>query len=306
MKIDRLLSIVFILLKNEKITAKELSEYFNVSARTIYRDLETLDNAGIPIISFQGKEGGYGIIDTFKINDSFLKKEEASTILNILKSLSDIFDEINIEKIMTLKDFENDNSKIGFDFSNWGEDSEFKDKINIINNALKNKKKIEFKYFSSSGAISFRIVSPYKLLLKASNWYLYGFCHLKNDERLFKVIRIENLILLNENSDFLESNNFDIEKIFFHRNPNLYSTVNLKLKFDNSAYFHAKELFSEKNIIEKNDNFFIVKTSYPEDDWVYSMILSFGEKVEVLSPDHIKEIILKKIEKMSLIYKKEI
>lgn len=303
MKIDRLLSIIFILLKNKRITAKELSDKFEVSERTIYRDLNTLDIAGIPIISFQGKDGGYGIVESYRINESFFKKEEASTVVDILKSLSNIFEEINIDNIINNASIIESKSNIKFDFSHWGNDLEIKEKINLINSAIKHQHKIEFNYYNSSGDITYRKVSPIKLILKSSNWYLHGFCHLKNDERVFKIIRIEKLIKLQEKIEItINSNNQNYYDIFNKRDFETDNQVSLVLKFDISTYFYAKELFSEKNIIDKNDNHFYVKVSYPEDNWVYSMILSFGEKVEVIEPKYIRNIIVEKVNKIINLY----
>lgn len=90
MKIDRLLSIVILLLNRPLIQAKELADMFEVSVRTIYRDIDSINSAGIPVVTYQGAGGGIGLMQGYRLDRNVLSQRELADIFSALQSASSI------------------------------------------------------------------------------------------------------------------------------------------------------------------------------------------------------------------------
>ena len=295
MKISRLLEIVYILLDKQMVTAKELAEHFEVSTRTIYRDVDTLSSAGIPIYTNKGTGGGIGLLDNFILNKSLLSENEQSEIIASLQG----FKALNIEnvapvlsKLATIFN-KNNIDWIDVDFSYWGSSENEKDKFNLLKEAILNKKIISFDYFNSSGKTTTRKIEPLKLLFKGQAWYVYGFCKLKLDYRFFKIKRIKNLIL--------EKETFDREIVKDINNTNDDSKVNivhLKLEIDSTLSYRVYDEFSHRAIAKNEKGDFIVAIDFPESQWIYGYLLSFGESLKVIEPEYIRDIMYDKLKKM--------
>lgn len=301
MKIDRLVSTIFLLMKKKKISARELSDYFGCSIRTIYRDIETLENAGVPIVSYQGIDGGFELVEGYRIEKPFLSSQEASTILGILEGLQHVIDDVELENISTkMQGADAAFSNIQFDMKGWEMSRDFKDKINLINNAISNHKALEIDYYSSYLEYTKRIIHPLKIIIKGSSWYLYAFCTLKDDYRLFKVPRIRNIAELTKVFDakkYIQTPLLDMN----WGNP----SEEILLKFDTKIYSSFKDFFLEENITEYNEDYFIVKVNFPYDQWVLSLVLSYGDMVEVLKPQKLKDDLIRHAEGILRLYKKE-
>lgn len=191
-----------ILNNKERVTAKELSERFEVSIKTIQRDIETIEMAGIPIVSYKGHEGDYEIIEGYRVNKASMTKNEVALLKNLLDGINETYRNKDVLSLINKLEVIDSNSTEGnrfiIDFSRWGNSSELTDKINIIDNAISQNRCVEFKYNNSNGESSNRKIEPYKIIFKALNWYVYGYCTLKNDMRVFKLTRIKNLEILEE------------------------------------------------------------------------------------------------------------
>lgn len=293
MQINRLLEIVYILLDKKMITAKELSERFEVSQRTIYRDIDALSEAGIPVYANKGKGGGIRLLDNFVLNKSVLSEKEQIDILSALHGLNalnvpDI--EPVLEKLGAMFKKNNENW-IDVDFSRWGSDSDERKKFSLIKSAILNKKVITFNYFSTYGEKTARTLEPLKLIFKGQSWYIYGFCRLKKDFRLFKITRIKDL------GCFEESFERDIpENIWSESKKGNVKSIKLVLKIDAKMSYRVYDEFEEENIQKNSDGSFNVTAYFVEDEWVYGYILSFGNYAEVLEPIHMCKIIKEKLE----------
>ena len=294
MQINRLFEIVYILLDKKIITAKELSERFEVSVRTIYRDVDTLSIAGIPIYTNKGKGGGISLMDDFVLNKSVLSEKEQNEILMSLQSLNAMkFLDVEpvLKRLSTI--FNKESTKwIDVDFSKWGSDDSEKEKFNTIKTAIISTKIINFDYFSSYGEKTLRTVEPLKLVFKGQDWYLYCFCRLKNEFRIFKITRIRNIKLLDETFKR------DIPSDIWGEGDKSYKNkmVTLTLKIDERMAYRIYDEFHEENIVKNLDGSFNVTTSFPEGDWIYGYVMSYGDYAEVIEPKDIREIIKRKFE----------
>jgi predicted DNA-binding transcriptional regulator YafY len=293
MQINRLFEIVYILLNKKTITAKELAERFEVSMRTIYRDIDTLSAAGIPIYTSKGKGGGISLLENFVLNKSMLTDMEQNEILTSLQGLSavklpDIEPVLNKLSVLFNKKGVN---WIDIDFSHWGSDASEKEKFNDIKSSILNCNLVTFDYYSSYGEKTERTVEPIKLLFKGQSWYLYGFCKAKSDFRIFKITRISNLHCENEN--FSRDIPDDIWEAF---EPFSNNMVTLVLRIDGKMAYRIFDEFNKEHIKRNEDGTFNVVATYPEDEWVYGFIMSFGSYAEVVEPEYIRNIIRKRFE----------
>ncbi|GGH28996.1 helix-turn-helix transcriptional regulator [Paenibacillus segetis] len=296
MQINRLFEIVYMLFNKKTVTARELAQHFEVSQRTIYRDIETLSQAGIPIYTNKGKGGGISILPQFVLNKSVLSDVEQNDILSALQGLNAL-NIPNIDPVLSKLGAlfnKNNTSWIDVNFSHWGSDDSEIEKFMSLKHAILNKKVIMFDYYSSYGEKLTRSVEPLKLVFKGRGWYLYGYCRLKKDTRMFKITRIRNLLT----SD--EVFNRDIPEDIWSPSENTGNRgdiITLVMKIDAQLTYRLYDEFQPENISRNDDGSFTVTTSMPENEWVYGYIMSYGEYAEVIEPTHIKDIIVSKYKK---------
>ncbi|GAE90184.1 helix-turn-helix transcriptional regulator [Acetivibrio straminisolvens] len=287
MQIERLFEIIYLLLNKKKMTAQELAEHFEVSKRTILRDIDALAMAGIPVYTTQGKGGGISIMDSFLLNKAVLSENDKNQILFALQSLS-VTNAIDtkhvLSKLQNLFDKTNPNW-IEVDFSRWGSGDSDKRKFEILKNAILGKKAISFRYVSSYGKETQRRVYPLKLIFKSKAWYLQAFCTNRQDYRTFKINRVLDVHITNENFDESSYSPPPIETL--QERPN--SIINLSILLSPQVAYRAYDEFDE-SCIEKCDNgWFRVTARLPEDNWLYSFLKSLGNDVCIISPAHLKE-----------------
>lgn len=296
MRDSRLFRILYYVLDKGKVTANELSEKFEVSVRTIYRDIDVISSAGIPIYATQGKGGGIEIADDFVLKKSLLSEKEQEQILVALKGLEGINKQYENELLTKLSAFfkiKNTNW-IEVDFTNWQRGNEYDELFNDIKSAIINKNIIRFTYFSSNEKETSREVKPIRLLFKGWDWYVYTFCLLRNEFRYFKLSRIRDLKILDEN--FEDS----YEDVVLIKKMEYKDTVRVKLKFDRKVAFRVYDEMGD--IKEDEEGNLYAEIELPNDYNLYNYIFSFGESVEVLEPIEIRNNIRDMINKMSRIY----
>lgn len=296
MRDSRLFRILYYVLEKGKVTANELSEKFEVSVRTIYRDIDVISSAGIPIYATQGKGGGIEIADDFVLKKSLLSEKEQEQILVALKGLEGINKQYENELLTKLSAFfkiKNTNW-IEVDFTNWQRGNEYDELFNDIKSAIINKNIIRFTYFSSNEKETSREAKPIRLLFKGWDWYVYTFCLLRNEFRYFKLSRIRDLKILDEN--FEDS----YEDVVLIKKMEYKDTVHVKLKFDRKVAFRVYDEMGD--IKEDEEGNLYAEIELPNDYNLYNYIFSFGESVEVLEPIEIRNNIRDMINKMSRIY----
>lgn len=307
MKIDRLMAITNILVNRKNTTAKVLAAEFEVSTRTIYRDIDILSASGIPIVTDKGKNGGISIMPGYKPDKSLFKKDEYFTLLSILEGINNYIPAREYKNITEkLKTFITDsdlqeskkNETVIFDYSPWEKDNKQEEILSRIKGAIDSQNIINIVYTNNKAEIKERRVEPMTLILKRYAWYLYGFCLEKNDFRIFKVSRIAGFNIENDKFIRKETNVREVWETNAYVPENM---INLKLLFKKKNEDIVRNYFSEANITEKNEKSLIVNVNFPLNEWVYGFILSFGDAVEVLEPIEIREEIENRIKKM---YKK--
>jgi predicted DNA-binding transcriptional regulator YafY len=309
MRIDRMLSIIVLLLNKERVSARELADKFEVSIRTVYRDIDAINLAGVPVISYQGNNGGFGIMDTFKMDRQLFSVKDMLNVLSALKGINTAFADKEldsaIEKISSLVPKEKSEEislrleQIAIDILPWGFTEKQKEYLKILYAAIGDNKLINFSYQNSQGEKSSRTVEPMTLMFKGYAWYLFAFCRLKNEFRFFRISRMKNPKILNQ--EFIRQKTSYQNFIF--ANPQKTKIANLVLKFTSDVRQKIEDYFDAESITYLKNGDLIVKVAFPEDEWVYSFILSYGGFVEVLEPLHIRKIIQERIKNMIGIYK---
>ncbi|MEJ8553460.1 helix-turn-helix transcriptional regulator [Tepidibacter sp. Z1-5] len=296
MQIDRLFKIIFILLNKGTVTAKYLSEHFEVSTRTIYRDIDKLSSSGIPIYTSKGSGGGISLLENFTLNKSIVSENEQNEILLGLQSLK-LTKSPNIESLINKLNavFKSPNSYnwIDIDFSHWGSKKDEHQKFTDIKAGIINHNIITFEYISSYSKRTIRSVEPLRLVFKSKTWYLQGFCRTKQDFRTFRISRMKKIKVVNETFERIPPDDLSIG----YETVDCDLIVTLKLRFNQQMGYRVYDEFDDDYIIENDDGSFNVEVSFPENEWIYGYIMSFGYFVEVLEPKHIRNIIKDRLNK---------
>ena len=291
MQINRLFEIVYVLLREKSITAKKLAERFGVSQRTIYRDVDTLSLAGIPVYTEKGNGGGISLLPDFVLSKSILSEQEQNEILSALQGLSGVKTTETDGVLKKLSAIFNKHTTpwLDVDFTDWGYSDGYS--FNNFKAAILEKRIAEFDYFSTYGELTHRRIEPIQLWFKSKAWYIKGFCLTRQDMRLFKLTRVRNLTVTND--FFIERN-----LLAAHPNPGLAEhhkqDLTLKLKIAPEMTYRVYDDFNDDIAEKQPDGSFIVSVTWPEDDWVYGYVLSFGEYIEVLEPEYMREVIKNK------------
>ncbi|EAD9168204.1 YafY family transcriptional regulator [Listeria monocytogenes] len=308
MKVDRLMSIVLILLDKERISAQELADRFEVSLRTIYRDIDAIDLAGVPIRSTPGVGGGFEIMPNYKMDSKVFSTADLSAILMGLSSLSNMVrgDELinALAKIKSFipadraKEIELKANQIYIDLSQWTGNNNIQPHVEIIKVALQENKLLTFEYIAHQGNKTVRIVEPYQLVIKSSHWYLYGYCQNRNDFRLFRLSRMSGLKILEDTftlRDFRKPQ-LEIEDIV------AVMQIEIKIRIHQSIIDRVLDYCSYENFYPDGEEHYIVSFPFIENEYHYDILLSFGDKCECLEPLHIREKMKRRIYDIVSIY----
>lgn len=292
MQINRLFEIVYLLMHKKTVTARELAERFEVSTRTIYRDIETLSGTGIPVYMSKGKGGGIFLLPEFVLNKAVLTDEEQENILSSLKAVNavDLSDKNTALNKLSSLFGESNTDWIEVDFSSWTNNENESEIFNRIKASILEKKVVRFSYANTQGQTSTREVEPLKLCFKGIAWYLYGYCRSKTDYRFFKLRRLKKLEVLEE-----EFSRKSPVQLFTKQMNQEEKIVTIKLKLSSNVAFRVYDEFEHYEQLQ--DGNFIVEFDYPAGEWIYYYINSFGEHGEVLEPLELRNEIKTRLEK---------
>lgn len=292
----RLFEILYILLRKRKTTAKELAEHFEVSIRTIYRDLDALTLAGIPIYTNKGKHGGIFLNEDYILNKSYLSDEEQNKIMAALQSMQimEKQDSSNLLSKLSAIFQKPDTPWIQVDFSNWSDERD-QDIFQILKNAILKHKVVSFLYHDSYGHSKQRTVEPLQLLFKGQAWYLVAYCQNKHAQRTFKIKRMQDIEVLDTTFER------EIEETKHHFQQYQNQHINVTLRMDKHLGYRVFEDFPRESI-EEHSNHFIINCKLPEGEMMYGILLSYGSGLSVISPAHVVEGMKQQIQTMANIY----
>ena len=303
MKIDRLIGILSVLLQEEKVTAPELAEKFEVSRRTINRDIEDLCMAGIPIQTEQGAGGGIRIMDGYRMDRTLLTSKDMQMILAGIRSLDSVsgshYYSRLMEKIKTgSSDFVSGRDSILIDLSSWYKDS-LAPKIEVIQTAIEERKLLSFVYYSPRGE-SVRKIEPYFLVFKWSSWYVWGWCCEREDFRLFKLNRMDRTEIAEERyqARAVPAPDLSNEKIFPGK-------IRVKAVFEPEMRWRLVEEFGPSCFEVQKDGKLLFHCEYTDIEHMVQWLLTFRDHVEVLEPEEIRREILGIAERVARIYGKD-
>lgn len=297
MKINRMMEIIIILLNRKTITSKELSERFDVSQRTIYRDIDELSSAGIPVYMTKGKGGGISLLENYTLNKAIFSDKERENIIFALKTL-DASNQVQIDNTLEkMKSIFGNTDFVDWlevDFSQWGNNVEEDIRFEKIKEATLNQKVLEFKYINSKNIKSHREVKPYKIMFKAQSWYLLGFCLEKKADRVFKITRMRDVKVTDISFERKE-----LGKYF--KKPErdyTFNTIILKFRVNSNMFYRIIEYYNEDQIVKESEATYLITAEYPYDEWIYSYILSYGDNIEIIEPEFVREEVKKRIKNM--------
>jgi len=308
MKVDRLVSVIMILLDKERIGAQELADMFEVSPRTIYRDIDTISMAGIPVRSISGVGGGFEIMQEYKIDKNVFSTADLSVILMGLSNLSNMIrgeELVNaLAKVKSFipadkaKDIELTANQIYIDLCLWMGNKNIQPYLEIIKTALQENKLLSFEYADRYGNKTARTAAPYQLVLKSSHWYWQGYCHTRNDFRLFKLSRISNLQIQEET---FTPQDYQKPQLDF---TDILETMQtrIKIRVHKSIMERVLDFCTYEHFSPDGKEYYIVSFPFVENDYYYNILFSFGDKCECLEPLHIRSEMKHRIQDMAILY----
>lgn len=309
MKVDRLMGIILALLDQERMSAQALADMFEVSLRTIYRDLDAIGLAGIPIRSTPGVGGGFEIMPNYKIDNKVFSTTDLSAILMGLSSLSNVIrgDELinALAKVKSFipadraKEIELKVNQICIDLSPWMGNRSIQPFLEMIKTALQERKLLSFTYVAIHGEKAPRTVEPYQLVLKGGHWYLHGYCQRRNDFRLFRLSRMSNLQIQEELFAPREHQKPTLEF------SDLLATMQteIKLRIHKSILDRVLDYCAYENVSPDGAEHYLVRFPFVENDYHYDILLSFGERCECLGPPQVRAKLKRRIDAIASLYK---
>ena len=311
MKVDRLVSIIMILLDKKRIGAQELADMFEVSLRTIYRDIDSINRAGIPVLSTPGVGGGFEIMQEYKIDKKVFSTADLSAILMGLSSLSSMIrgDELvnALAKVKSFipteraKDITLKANQICIDMSPWMGNRNVQPYLNILRTALQESKLLSFSYADRYGNTTTRTAEPYQLVLKSSHWYWQGYCHTRNDFRLFKLARTANLQILEETFTPRENPKPQLDI------TDMVETLQteIRIRIHRSVMDRVLEYCTYDHFSPDGEEHYLVSFPFIENDYYYNILFGFGNACECPGPLPIRTEIKRRIHVMATLYEKE-
>ncbi|QIB58510.1 helix-turn-helix transcriptional regulator [Blautia producta] len=308
MKVDRLVSIIMILLDKKRIGAQELADMFEVSPRTIYRDIDAINMAGIPVRGASGVGGGFEIMQEYKVDKKVFSTADLSALLMGLTSLSNMIrgEELvhALAKVKSFipadraKDIELKVNQICIDLSPWTGNSSIQPYFEMIKEALQENRLLTFEYIAHHGNKGARTVEPYQLVLKNSHWYLQGYCHKRNDYRLFRLSRMSNLQMQEET---FTARDYQKPILDFAEFLETMQTK-IKIRIHKSIMDRVLDYCTYEDFFTDDDEYYLVNFPFIENEYHYDILLSFGNKCECLEPAHIRAEMRRRIHDIATIY----
>jgi predicted DNA-binding transcriptional regulator YafY len=302
MKLERLISIIYKLLNHEVLSASVLAEEFQVSPRTIYRDIDVICAAGIPVISYQGNKGGYGIMDGYKMDRSLLGSYDVDYLVTVLRSLATVFEDervqSTIERLQTIgKDNQNQNLSVDFESYRTAPEA-----LRQLRSGITERKVISFDYINAQNERTTRDVEPLQLHYKYSNWYLNGFCRKRKSYREFRLSRMLKLSLT---QDSFQPHDEILKDDYTSDNEWGNKVSDVVIKVRQEALAEALDQFHQVDKQFHDDGSMTMRIPVYEPlkaRWLWSILLSFSSGVEVVQPHALRVILKEKLQNTIKLY----
>lgn len=309
-KTERLLAMTVLLLNRGRMSARELAERFEVSVKTIYRDMETLSLAGIPVTALQGTAGGFEIMDRYTLDRHLVSQGEIASLLAALRGASQALEDRTyadlLEKFKALLQpsgktaWESAGSELVFDFQPWGQGPAIKQTVAMLRQAIVDKRLVRLTYIHQDGTEHIRDVEPASLIMKGSVWYLQAYCRMRGDFRVFRLSRVMEFSLLQEYFNPREApvlDGFSWDPAWSRKDE-----CEVTLIFRPEARYRIGDVFLPEQIRMQEDGNIFVQGVFSRDEWFYSMLLSFGDLVRVVTPDSLAQEMKLRAERIVRLY----
>lgn len=292
-KYQIMIKILIALLTKRKITAQEIADRYEISVRSVYRYVEELSVAGIPVDVKRGRYGGITVPDTFKLPAGYFTTEEYASAINALKAwAAQMNDESALSALEKLERQQKIDKRdltvcgnVIVDGGAWGDMGRFSEKMKICERAVNDSLSLEIDYLSRGGEHSRRIIDPHVMILKQNVWYVYAFCHTKQEFRTFKIARIKKAWFTGATFEKKPVTKDEIPLDFYYSNDQLIDVV---LRIEPDALADVEEWLGIDEV-EPRGNALAAQVSLPDDRFLVGKILSFGGAVKVISPQSLDE-----------------
>lgn len=298
-----MLRILFDLLCRKSVTAKYLSDKYDVCVRSIYRYIECLENAGVPLYTERGKDGGIKIVDSYKLPSTFMTVKEFENVISALDAINDGVPDKTLEsaiaklKAVVKNEHSGFNIKSGnlvIDAGPWGDTVGYKLKLKIIQSCIEENKKLLIEYCDRNGEKTTRVIEPHIIVFKQGLWYVYAYCHLREDFRFFKTGRIEKAEIQKETFTRRDVSKSDLPLDFWQ---SAIETISVEFEVDKDVLADVEEWIGVENVTKINDKY-LARANLPNDGGLVSKIMSYGDGVKVLAPKELKKTIKSIAEKI--------
>lgn len=282
-RLERLISIVMILLQKNTVSASAFANMFNVSKRTILRDMDMLGLANIPIYAIHGVHGGYAIMDTYKLDKRLLTQADLENVLTALSGLEQLLVskevELTIKKIQSMLSSTSRKGVIQLSFYDWEGRSDTHSILNVCQQAIAQNNLLSFDYLDRNGVATKRTVEPYFLHFSEQSWYLKGYCLERQAYRTFKLSRTEQCRLEKGRFSPREDSASNLEP------KNYYSKlVDIQVLITPRIREQLIERYGRKCIDASNPERLIASIGVPQDREGFQFLAGFGSDIKIIEP----------------------
>ncbi len=289
MKFEIMVSILFELLGKRSVTASYLAEKYEVSKRSIYRYLNSLEMAGVPLYTERGNSGGYRLVDTYRISSTYMTSQEFDQVISALNAINNEVENKHLTNAITKLTAVSKHEYSGFDIKSgnliidggpWGDAVGYKTKLKVVQKCVDENLQLSIRYHDRNGSVTERIIDPHIILFKQGLWYVYAYCHLRNTFRFFKTGRIEQATVLSTKFVRQDVSGMDLPLDFWH---NSVETTEVVMEISTEVLSDVEEWLGIENV-EQIGGKFRATVKLPNDDGLVSKIMSYGKGIKIISP----------------------
>lgn len=307
MKIERLIAIIMLLMERDTVPTSELAERLEVSRRTIFRDIDSLGMAGLPVVVTRGAAGGVSLMKSYKVDKKLFTPKDIQSLIAGLRSYHQLLENKEIANTLTkLQSLAEGNDSLKQPLRHVSVDLEpnpgnrsLRSLLKEVETAMNDSRYLLFHYTDKNGKETFRKAEPYQVVFKESTWYLQAFCTDRKDYRIFKLARMNEVRLSEETftpRDFAPLPMDGSDWMTEERAPVI-------IRIDKSIKDKVIERFGAEHILAQDGDGYIAKYPIADNEEGYNVLLKFGAKCEILEPDSVRQNFIRYLNKILTIYK---